>query len=141
MQQSTTGYIDDAPVNMYYRISATDFNGNISEYALASPKPADMPAADGPMMLSLRLANPATADKVTAVFVLPKAGVGLSCAADSAMTRNLPWLRRSDTAPAHPIRPPPTRSRAHGALGQKTHRQTDSSRCHTWEALTTRAEL
>lgn len=90
VQQSTTGYIDDSPVNMYYKISATDFNGNISEYALASPNPANVPETDRTMMLSLRLANPATADRATAVFVLPKAGVGLSRAAGSAMTRSLP---------------------------------------------------
>ncbi|MFH1171732.1 MAG: T9SS type A sorting domain-containing protein [bacterium] len=74
VQQSTTGYVDNSPVNTYYKICAVDFNGNVSTYSLASPNPSDVPATDRTMILSLRVTSPATANRAPVEFVLPTAG-------------------------------------------------------------------
>ncbi|MFA6197851.1 MAG: T9SS type A sorting domain-containing protein [Patescibacteria group bacterium] len=73
VQQSNTGYVDNAPANMYYRITATDFNGNTSDDAFVTPNPSSVPTDNAPLAFSLSADNPTTG-RIGARFSLPTAG-------------------------------------------------------------------
>jgi len=64
-----TSYDDDGPILSFYKLSAVDFNGNVSVFAVAAP---DVTGTDDPESLSLSLSVTSPAgDEVAVEFVLP----------------------------------------------------------------------
>ena len=68
-----TTYDDVGPAGSYYKLSATDVNGNESAYALLTPG-GTTGVDDGPVAFALgRLANPVVGGRLTVSFALPSA--------------------------------------------------------------------
>ena len=68
-----TGYVDAGPAGRFYKISATDENGNQSAFALLSPTQTTGVTTAQPLRFALDgvRPNPATARSLTVRFVLP----------------------------------------------------------------------
>jgi hypothetical protein len=65
-----TEFDHDGPILSYYKLAAVDFNGNVSDYAVAPP---DVVGADAVLALAVRAVSPAGED-VSVEVVLPAEG-------------------------------------------------------------------
>ncbi len=68
-----TGYVDVAPPGRFYKLSAADFDGNESDYALVNPDVTSVEATEPSLALSIEgTPNPAVGGRMIVRFALPR---------------------------------------------------------------------
>ncbi len=68
-----TGYVDVSPAGSYYKLSAADFDGNESGFALVSPTVTSVEPTGAAVALSIEgTPNPAVGGRVIVRFALPR---------------------------------------------------------------------
>lgn len=72
---NTTGFEDAAPAGAYYKLAAVDVNGNVGEFALATPGVAGVPGPPSvPLSLAIAGPNPLRGSVLPLELSLPRAG-------------------------------------------------------------------
>jgi hypothetical protein len=75
--RSDTGFVHAGPAGGYYKLSAVDWNGNESPFALVTPGQTAGASGADPLTFALEVVrpNPVSADRMVAAFVLAEPGV------------------------------------------------------------------